>query len=217
MHGWKSSWSNDFAMISEFWRANDCDIIYAEQRGQGNSGGDYMGFGLMERFDCFEWAKYISENYSKDIPIYLVGISMGASTVLMASNLGLPQNVRGIIADCGFTSPHAIFKHVVVNNLKIPYGVVGVFEDNLCRKKIRLGSKDYSTKMALRECNIPVAFIHGTDDHFVPVEMTYENYKICASPKKLLVVPGADHGLSYRIDKAAYEKFVLDFWADCEK
>lgn len=216
MHGWKSSWSNDFSMITDFWHKNDCSILYVEQRGQGNSGGEYMGFGLMERFDCLEWARFINENYSSTLPIYLTGISMGASTVLMSANLEMPENVKGIIADCGFTSPHAIWKHVAVNNLKIPYGVVGVFADNICKKKIMISSKDYSTVMALRESKVPVALIHGTDDHFVPVTMTFDNYKACTSKKSLFVVPGANHGLSYRIDKAGYEKFILDFWSDCE-
>ena len=59
---------------------------------------------------------------------------------------------------------------------------------------------------------MPVVFVHGTDDHFVPVRMTYENYKACASPKRLLIVPGADHGMSYYIDREQYERQSLAFW-----
>ena len=54
--------------------------------------------------------------------------------------------------------------------------------------------------------------IHGADDHFVPLKMTYENYNACASPKKLFLVPGADHGMSYFVDKEGYEMMVKDFW-----
>jgi hypothetical protein len=57
MHGWRSSWSSDFGLIAPFWHQNNCAVLYAEQRGQGGSGGDYMGFGLLERYDCFEWIK----------------------------------------------------------------------------------------------------------------------------------------------------------------
>ena len=64
----------------------------------------------------------------------------------------------------------------------------------------------------VNECDVPVLFIHGTDDKFVPVEMTYENYKACKGQKHLLVIPGANHGMSYRVDKAAYENAVLNFW-----
>ena len=79
-----------------------------------------------------------------------------------------------------------------------------------------MGPEDYSTTEALQNTKIPVMLVHGTDDTFVPVEMTYENYKACASPKKLLIVPGADHGMSYYAAKDEYEKAALEFWQMCE-
>ena len=85
--------------------------------------------------------------------------------------------------------------------------------DRICRRKIHMGAADYSTVEALRTTHLPVLFIHGTDDHFVPIEMTYENYKACAGPKHLLVVPGAEHGMSYAVDREAYEKTARAFWA----
>ena len=69
----------------------------------------------------------------------------------------------------------------------------------------------------MRECQVPVLFIHGTDDHFVPIEMTYENYKACAAPRRLLIVPGAEHAMSYFVDKDGYEKAVKDFWKDFDQ
>ena len=75
-----------------------------------------------------------------------------------------------------------------------------------------MGSGDYSTVEALKNTNVPVLFIHGSDDKFVPVEMTFENYKACASPKRLLIVCGADHAMSYYVNKDEYEKSVLEFW-----
>ncbi|MBE6734771.1 MAG: alpha/beta hydrolase, partial [Ruminococcaceae bacterium] len=187
---------------------------YAEQRGQGDSGGEYMGFGLLERYDCYEWIKWIEENTSEELPIYLAGISMGATTVLMTSGFELPERIHGIVADCGFTSPHAIWKHVVQNNLKIPFGLYSTVAEELCRRKIQIGSKDYSCAEALENCKVPVLFIHGTDDHFVPVEMTYENYKACKGEKRLLIVPGADHGMSYLVDQKSYEDAMCEFFKD---
>lgn len=214
MHGWRSSWSRDFGAISEFWHANGCSVLYAEQRGQNNSGGEYMGFGVLERHDCFEWIKWVNENTNSALPVYLSGVSMGAATVLMAAGLELPENVHGIMADCGFTSPHAIWKHVAEKNLHLSYGIIGRVADDMCKRKINIGSRDYSTTYALANTNVPVLFIHGSDDHFVPVEMTYENYKACASPKRLLIVPGADHAMSYYMEKDKYEQSMLDFWKD---
>lgn len=215
VHGWRSSWARGFGIIADFFNQNNCDVLYIEQRGQNNSGGAYMGFGLIERYDCLDWINWINEKSQDKLPIYLCGISMGASTVLMAAGLDLPENVHGIIADCGYTSPHAIWKYVAENNLYIRYDYIrGEIANDLCREKINIGSKDYSCVEALKKCSVPVLFIHGTDDHFVPIEMTYENYKACAAPKRLFVVPGAEHGMSYIIDREGYERNVKEFWKD---
>lgn len=185
---------------------------YNEQRGQGGSGGDYIGFGPIERYDCLDWINWVIDRCGNEIPIYLGGVSMGATTVLMAAGLELPDNVHGIVGDCGFTSPHAIWKHVANKNLHIAFGLRGAVADTLYEKITQTDDADYSTVDALRNCSVPIMLIHGTDDHFVPVEMTYENYKACTSPKKLFIVPGADHGMSYYIDKEGYEAVIKDFW-----
>ena len=216
MHGWRSSWSQDFGMISDFWYDSDCAVLYAEQRGQGESGGEYMGFGLLERYDCCDWASYINERIGGTLPIYLVGISMGATTVLMATGLSLPNTVRGVIADCGFTSPSAIWRHVIEKNLHLPYALYGAAASELCKRKIQFKSDEYTCMDALRENTVPVLFIHGTDDKFVPIEMTYENYKATTAEKRLFIVPGADHGLSFLTDPEEYKNGVKAFWKDLE-
>lgn len=214
MHGWRSNWSQDFGVIAPFWLQNDCAVLFAEQRGQGNSGGDYMGFGLLERYDCLDWINWVNERLDSKLPIYLGGVSMGATTILMTAGFELPQNVKGIVADCGFTSPHAIWKHVVENNFKLPFGLYSRAARDICEKRITVPSDSYSTIDAVRKCKIPVLFIHGTDDNFVPVEMTYENYKACAAEKRLLIVPGAEHGMSYLVDTNGYENAVKTLWND---
>ena len=212
MHGWRSSWSQDFGLIVDFWHNNNCAVLFAEQRGQNNSGGDHMSFGLLERFDCLDWIGWVNERTEQKLPLYLGGISMGASTVLMTAGFDLPENVRGIIADCGFTSPRAIWKHVVENRFHLPYGLYSRAANDICKRHIQVPSDAYSTVEALRSCAVPVLLIHGTDDRFVPVEMTYENYKACSSEKQLFIVPGAEHGTSYLVDTAGYETAVRSFW-----
>ncbi len=214
MHGWRSSWSQDFGSIAPFWMKNNCAILFAEQRAQGSSGGEYMGFGLLERFDCVNWVKWVKERVGNTIPFYLSGISMGATTVLMAAEQLKEEKISGIIADCGFTSPNAIWRHVAQNNLKIPYGLYSAAANDLCRRKINQTGDSYSTTESLSNSDIPVLFIHGTDDKFVPIEMTYENYKAARGNKKLFIVPGAEHGLSYLEDRDGYEKAVKEFWED---
>lgn len=213
-HGWRSSWNYDYGLISDFWQSNACSVLYAEQRGQNESGGDYIGFGLTERYDCIEWCMRASELCNNTIPIYLAGLSMGATTVLMAADLPLGKAVHGIMADCGFTSPEAIWEHVIKNNLHLPYRLYGKLANAICMHKIKMHPGDHSTIDALSKTNIPVLFIHGTEDKFVPVEMTYENFKNCSSEKRLFIVPGAEHAMSYCVDKEGYEKAVLTFWED---
>jgi fermentation-respiration switch protein FrsA (DUF1100 family) len=142
---------------------------------------------------------------------------MGAATVLMAAGLDLPENVKGIVADCGFTSAREIWKHVARNNLHLAYGHRAALVDALCQKRIQLRSDACSAPEALRKTKIPVLFVHGTHDRFVPVEMTYENYQACAGPKRLFVVPGADHGESYLKDPSGYREAMTSFWEWAEK
>ncbi len=212
MHGWRSSWQVDYGGIAQFFHDNDCTVLYPDQRGQNDSDGEYIGFGILERHDCLAWINYVTERFGEDIPIYLCGVSMGATTVLMTSGFELPRNVKGIIADCGFTSPHAIWKHVLDNNLGVKEKVTYPIANIICRRIANFDGDEYSTLEALESSEKPVLFIHGSDDKFVPIDMTFENYKACSSPKEMLIVPGAAHGMSYITDSKAYEKAVLDFF-----
>ena len=110
MHGWRSGWSHDFGAVADFWFDNGCCLLIPEQRAQGKSGGKYMGFGLLERHDCLCWLRWLHENGCAGLPVYLCGISMGASTVLMTAGQPLPENVIGVLADCGYTSAKEIIK-----------------------------------------------------------------------------------------------------------
>lgn len=213
MHGWRSAWDHDFGLIADFFKENGCSVLYAEQRGQGKSGGEYIGFGLMERHDCLDWVNWVNERSGAALPVYLCGISMGASTVLMAAGLPLPDNVRGIIADCGYTSAVDIWKHVA-KQAHLAYGIYGKPAGRLAKKRLCMAMDTESCPQALARSSIPVLFVHGTDDRFVPIEMTYENFKACAAPKRLFVVPGAEHGMSYLVDPKGYEATVESFFAD---
>lgn len=214
LHGWRSSWDFDFGTIAPFWHDCGCSVLYAEQRAQGESDGEYIGFGLLERFDCLEWVQWVSRQTKGKLPVYLAGVSMGATTVLMAAGLELPECVKGIMADCGFTSAHDIWKHIAENNLHLRYRMHQSLADRACRGRIQFGTQDYSTLDAMEKCQVPVLFAHGSDDRFVPVSMTYENYKACRAPKRLLIVPGADHGMSHHTEPCRYEEAMLNFWRE---
>lgn len=217
MHGWRSHWNYDFCASSDFLHDEGCSVLYPDQRSQGDSEGKHISFGAYERFDCIDWLNYVIYTYGEDIPIYLCGVSMGATTVLLALGFNLPPSVKGIIADCGYTSPDGIWKYVAKNNLHIKNKLIYFFATHFINRKVKLDSGNISTVEALKKAKIPVLFIHGDSDKFVPVSMTYENYKACASKKRMLIVPGADHGVSYLCDMPTYQSYVRDFFKECEK
>ena len=213
-HGWRSSWSRDFCMVAPFWLEQHCNVLFVDQRAQGNSEGQYLGFGLLERSDCRQWA-YWADRQNYGLPIYLAGISMGAASVLMAAGMDMPESVRGIIADCGFTSPKDICIHVARDNLHVSYGPLrSAWIDRCFRKKIHMTSGAYSTLAAMKNAKVPILFIHGTADSFVPIDMTYRNYRACAAPKRLVVVPGAGHAMSYAVEPETCQKAMKGFFRE---
>ena len=214
MHGWRSSWDNDFGMAADFFRKQNCSVLFVEQRAQNSSEGDCIGFGVLERHDCLSWTKWVIGKTERKLPVYLAGVSMGATTVMLTAGLELPKEVKGIVADCGFTSIHDISQHVIKNNLRLHYGVGPRTVDSICRKRLQVGAKEHTTAEALKNTNVPILIVHGTEDAFVPVSMAYENYKACKGPKELLIVPGADHGMSYYLNRKGYESALLRFWKE---
>ena len=203
-HGYKSGAERDFCGGLQVAVQGGFNVLLVDQRAHGRSDGKCLTFGVKERYDCLAWINYAVERFGKDTKIFIYGMSMGAATVLMASGLELPNNVIGIVADCGYTSPSAIIKKVLREQ---HYPIFPVYY--LTRLGgILFGGFDLETASAvyaLTHCKIPVLFIHGGDDRFVPCEMGRENYEYCAAEsKKLLIVPSAGHGLSYMIDRQAY-------------
>ncbi|MBQ8606289.1 MAG: alpha/beta hydrolase [Clostridia bacterium] len=217
MHGWRSHWSFDFSLIAPFLYDEKSTILFPDQRAHGESEGDHIGFGVFERNDCIDWLGYALENAPEDIPIYLCGVSMGATTVLMASELDLPDRVKGIISDCGFTSPKDIWQHVMNENLKIKSKLALNIADFYISREAKMDTKTVSTVTAVSNTKTPILFVHGDADSFVPVDMTYRNYEACASEKQLLIVPGADHGLSYFNDAPTYKQVVREFFKKYDK
>lgn len=216
MHGWRSDWHTDFGSSVDFLHDEGCLMLCPDQRGQNDSEGEYIGFGVLERNDCIDWLNFVIERFGTDLPIYFLGVSMGATTVLMASGNELPDCVKGIIADCGFTSPHAIWKHVLDNNLKIKEKLAYPIANAIVKRKAKYDGDEYSTTDALAVNKKPVLLIHGSSDGFVPISMTFENYLACTAPKELFIVPGAGHGMSYLTDTAGYQKTVREFFDKCE-
>lgn len=212
-HGYRSS-QNDFALALETYRSRGFHILMIDQRAHGKSEGSYIGFGALERGDVVLWAHFINEYLHVRLPIFLAGLSMGATTVLMASELTLPKNVCGIIADCGFTSCGEIVRKVM-RDRKLPVALMYPLFRPACRLFAGFDPDGYSTTDAVGHCRVPVLFIHGMDDDFVPCTMTVRAYFACRSEKDLLLVPGARHGYAYAVDPEGYEAALDRFLEKC--
>jgi fermentation-respiration switch protein FrsA (DUF1100 family) len=210
-HGYRGTGERDLCGGVQrcFKLGRSCLIV--DQRTAGKSGGRVITFGIKESRDCLKWVDYIIENINPNAKIIITGISMGAATVTIAAGEELPPNVISALADCGYTSPEAIIKKVI-RDLKMPPQLMYPF--------IKLGARvfggfdleKYSPIKAMENCKIPIIFIHGTTDDFVPFEMSVENYNACTHKnKKLVAVDGAGHGLAYLVDTEGYFKAISEF------
>lgn len=215
MHGYKSVGERDFCGGLKLALENGCSALLIDQRGHGKSGGRCLTMGVKERRDCVSWAEYLAGRFP-GCRIILTGMSMGAATVLLAAGLALPENVKGIIADCGYTSPEAIIKDML-RKMGLKTGLAYALVRLSARLYAGFDPRACSTTQALRAAKVPVLLLHGEDDRFVPCEMGRENYEACAAKKALLTFPGAGHGLSYLADTPRYEKAVLQFMDDILK
>lgn len=209
-HGYRSSSIRDGNGIFELCKKYGYNILMIDQRAHGRSEGMTMTFGIRERYDVLSWINYAIDRFGKRSKIVLAGISMGAATVLMASNLKLPENVKGIIADCPYSSPKEILRSVM-RSLKLPAGLLYLFAKWGVGIYGRVNIEEVSAKEAVQESNVPILFIHGDDDRFVPCEMSKECYDSCKSEKRLVFVKDAGHGISYCVDGKLYEKEVAAF------
>lgn len=210
-HGYTSK-ALDNAAIAVFFHELGYDVLLADNRAHGESEGKYVGFGILDRYDCLEWIKLMDARYEGKKNILLYGVSMGATTVVMASSLPeLPKSVKAVISDCAFTSPYDVFAHILKRDYHLPEFPVMNINDAICRKKAGYGFKDYSTLEAVKSSNVPILFIHGNSDNFVPTWMTKKNYEECASPKDILMVDNAGHGASYYENTELYEAKVKEF------
>ncbi len=209
-HGWRTTWKSDCAKIGKPLSKLGCSILFAEERGQGLSGGKYMTMGVKERYDVLAWSRYIDSRYEGKYPIYLHGISMGATSVLMAGEFNLPTNVKGIIADSGYTTPKAIVTKLAGNSgtAKAAIYLGGLRISRIAGFKL----DEADAREALKKCKVPVLFIHGSEDCVVPCSMSKENYAACNSRKSIYICEGAGHGLSFYSDRTAYINKIVEFF-----
>lgn len=215
-HGYRGCGERDLCGLHRLACDMGHNTLVVSQRANGASGGNTITFGIKEKYDCLAWARYAAERFGKDIPIVLAGVSMGAATVMMASELDLPHNVIGIIADCGYTSPGAIIRKVS-RDVRIPAWISYPFVllGALIYGRFRLW--DRGALDAIPNSRVPILLIHGEEDRYVPCEMARQ-LEIAGGGKAMLkTFPRAAHGTSYISDPERYRQIVTEFIDFCRK
>ena len=210
-HGYRSHPVTDFSGGTELSFQMEHNVLLIDERAQGRSEGKTICFGILERLDLLDWVHYAIDRFGKDIKILLYGVSMGGATVLMASELELPKNVKGIIADCPFISPIEII--LDVGRKTMPY-----FPSWLVRPFAILGARIYGgfdlletdAASAVKHTNVPILILHGEDDRYVPCEMS-NIVSVNPSMVERHTFPGAAHGISYLTDTPRYHRLVKAF------
>ena len=210
-HGYRSSFLVDFSGIYQLYHDQGYNLLLVHQRSHGASEGKYITFGVKERMDALSWIEYHNRTFGS-VPLFLCGMSMGSSTVCFAAGENLPENVRGITADCGFTSPEDILLHVgsgmVGPWVKILMPAVDLWARLLAGFRLR----ECITTQTLARAKVPILMIHGLADDYVPSHMTQSGFDACASEKELILVEGAGHGTSYLKDRPRVEAALLNFF-----
>ena len=209
-HGYRGNSQRDMAGGVQRCFKLKRSALLCDQRGQASSDGFLISFGDKEKFDALSWANYCYERFGDNVNLLLTGISMGASTVLLASELELPPTVKGIIADCGYSSAEKIIKSVM-KKMHFPtfifYPILN-FGANLFGD---INLDKISAENAVKNAKVPVCFIHGKTDDFVPPDMSEENFNACKTEKDLLLVDGAGHGLAFIIAPDDYIETLSNF------
>ena len=210
-HGYRGAAERDLSGgIQRCFRLGHSALI-VDQRCAGGSGGHVITFGIKEHKDCLAWLDFMLRHFGPEVKIILTGISMGAATVTMAAGTDLPENVVGVLADCGYSSAKEIIS-LAIRQMGLPVKLSYPF--------VKLGARLYggfdleetSPVEALKKAKVPVIFLHGEDDDFVPCYMSRACFDACASRKKLLTIPGAGHGLAYPVAPDAYVEALREFF-----
>lgn len=205
-HGYTSEGMKDYIALSDYYLKRGFAMLLADERAHGQSEGAYIGFGCLDRKDALRWLDFIIQTCGGDVEIIMHGISMGGATVLMASGLPLPPQVKGIVSDCGFTSPKEVFTHVLHTMYHLPAFPIIPIADAMNKKRAGYGMDECNAAREVRNSTTPTLFIHGSADTFVPRRMCEKLYENCGAKKWKLIIEGAAHAESYYKDTKRYEE-----------
>lgn len=204
--------ARDMGLFGEYYYENlGYNIFTADARGHGASEGDYIGFGWHDRLDYVDWIQMIIEKEGPQAEIVLHGLSMGAATVLMTSGEDLPSNVKAIIADSPYTSVNELFAYQLKRMFHMPSFPVLNTTSLVTKIKAGYSLSEASALKQVGQTELPILYIHGEADTFVPTELTYELYNHTNSKAEMMTFEGAGHGEAFVIAKDRYIQKLNEF------
>ncbi len=186
------------------------NALMPDLRSYGESEGKYIGMGWLDRKDMLLWIDLVLQK-DPQAQIVLHGISMGGATVMMTAGEKLPENVKAIVEDCGYTSVWDIFKDELKYLFKLPAFPVLNVSSGISDLRVGYNFKEASAIKQVKKAQVPIMFIHGSEDNFVRTSMVYELYDACPTEKELLIVEGAGHGNSHGYKTEEYFTAVFAF------
>ncbi|MNB88040.1 Thermostable monoacylglycerol lipase [compost metagenome] len=210
-HGYSGKGKDMGAIAKMYYEHLGYNVLLPDARGHGQSAGDYIGFGWPERHDMVKWIEWVLEETGQQAQITLHGVSMGGATVLMTAGERLPVQVKAIVEDCGYSSVRAQLSYQLRRMYRLPAFPFVQCASLVTRIKAGYFFGEASALKQVRKAKVPILFIHGDADKFVPFFMMEELYEACSAPKEKLIVHGAGHGLAYDTDKAGYVAKVSGF------
>ncbi|WP_440118760.1 alpha/beta hydrolase [Paenibacillus sp. QZ-Y1] len=187
------------------------NVLMPDDRGHGQSEGNIIGFGWLDRKDYVQWVHWVLGKVGTETEIILHGISMGGATVLMTGGEALPGEVKAIVSDCAYTSVKEELTFQLKQLYKLPAFPFIPVTSLISRWKAGYYFGEASALKQLANVQVPVLFIHGEADTFVPTEMVYRLYEACPTEKELLTIPRAGHGTAFQVDRPRYEEVLESF------
>ncbi|KOY76480.1 Family S9 peptidase [Apilactobacillus kunkeei] len=191
------------------------NVLTPDDRGQGQSEGNYVGYGWPDRLDYIKWMKKVIKYQGSKTEIVMFGVSMGGATTMMVSGeKDVPHQVKAFIEDCGYTSVSDEINYESGQLYHMPafprWPLVPILSGIT---HIRAGYSMYeaSSLDQVMKNHRPMLFIHGANDKFVPTRMVYPLYKASKGPKQLLVVKNAAHAASYQTNPKLYVDTIKGF------
>ena len=188
-----------------------CNILLPDLHAHGESEGEAVRMGWLDRLDVLRWMDTANELFGDSTRMVVHGISMGAATTMMVSGETLPAYVKCFVEDCGYTSVWDEFSGELKNQFGLPTFPLLDVTSWLCGLRYNWTFREASALEQVKKCTLPMFFIHGDKDDFVPTWMVHPLYEAKPAPKELWLVPGAAHAVSYKENKVEYTRRVRDF------